>query len=565
MSEIKKLPIGIEFFREIQLDNFYYVDKTNFIRDLLRARGSVNLFTRPRRFGKSLNINMLKSFFEIGADISLFKGLKIAEEVTLCNQYLGKYPVISISLKDIEGNNYDEAYDSLGILISEEASRFDSLMESDKLTSADKRKLQQLIIGDFEKKAFLCSSLKLLTRLLNKHYRTPAIVLIDEYDVPLDKSYQNGYYPQMVQLIRSLFSQVLKTNPDMYFAVITGCLRIARESIFTGLNNFKVKTISDIRYAEYFGFTTDEVKELLAYYNLEEKYDVLKEWYDGYHFGETEIYCPWNVINQCDKFLESKGAPMELYWANSSSNAIIKDIVEIPAETTKFEIEALISGECIEKEVIPELTYADLDNADMKSRQLYLWSILYATGYLTDAEKPIGRIHKLVIPNKEVLSIFKDRIQSWFETKATSDTEKWQMFCNAVKNGNPEIIQTIFNEFMANSISIRDTFTKKEMKENFYHGMLLGLLRAENGWVVKSNTESGIGYTDIQLTIPSEKIGCIIEVKYAENGSFDSTCQKAIKQIQDNCYANTLLQEGITTIHKYGMACYKKTCKVIMG
>lgn len=562
MEELKKLPIGVEFFRDFKADNFYYVDKTGFISELLRNRGVVNLFTRPRRFGKSLNINMLKSFFEIGAESSLFEGLGIVKETQLCKQYMGKYPVVSISLKDVCGGDFETAYDSLGILISEEAARFGFLEDSERLTQADKVKLQKLVEGEFEKKAFLCSSLKLLTRLLCKHYGKSVIILIDEYDVPLDKAYQDGYYPQMVQLIRSMFSQVLKTNSDMYFAVITGCLRIARESIFTGLNNFKVHTISDIDYAGYFGFTDSEVKDMLKYYKLENRFSDFKEWYDGYHFGNIDVYCPWDVINQCDKLRQSKDAPMEYYWVNSSSNSIIRDIIKDSTETTRAEIESLISGECVEKEIIPELTYADFDNKEEKTCQNYLWSVLFAAGYLTDAKNPVGRIHKLVIPNKEILGIYRDNIQSWFETKVISGTEHWKMFCTAVKNGEAKVIEEIFNEFMADSISIRDTCVKKEMKENFYHGMLLGLLKVEGSWIVKSNAESGIGYTDIKIMIPSEKIGCVIEVKYAENEAFQAACNEAMRQIEKNSYVTALIQEGMKIIHKYGIACCRKKCRI---
>ena len=356
MDEMKKLPIGEEFFSNIRTKDFYYVDKTDFIADFLRTRGSVNLFTRPRRFGKSLNMDMFKSFFEIGADASLFDGLKISNEPQLCEQHMGKYPIISISLKDAEGDDFETAYDSLGILVSEEASRFDFLMESHKLTQSDKTKLQQLIDGDFEKRAFLHSSLKLLTRLLCKPDGKPAIILIDEYDGPLDKSYQYGYYPQMTRLIRSLFSQALKTNKNLEFAVITGCLRIAKESIFTGLNNFKVRSISDAECSQYFGFTDEEVKKMLEYYGIEERFPDLKEWYDGYHFGHTDVYCPWDVINQCDKLRISKNAKMESHWENSSSNSVIQDIIEDSTESTKAEIETLISGGSVEKTLVTDST-----------------------------------------------------------------------------------------------------------------------------------------------------------------------------------------------------------------
>ena len=557
-----KLPIGIEFFKDIRTRGYYYVDKTGFIMDLLDSCGSVNLFTRPRRFGKSLNMDMLKTFFEIGAESSLFDGLCISKETDICKHYMGKYPVISISLKDVDGMDFQTAYGMLGVIVSEEAGRLDFLLESDKLTLADKKKLNRLIEGDFEKAFYLYSSLKLLTQLLYKHYGIPAIVLIDEYDVPLDKAHQNGYYTEMVNLVRSLFSQVLKTNKNLYFAVITGCLRIARESIFTGLNNFKVRTISDIRYAEYFGFTTEEVKELLRYYDLEEKYDMFKEWYDGYHFGHTEVYCPWDVINQCDKFLESREATMETHWENSSSNAIIQDILTDATETTKAEIEALISGEYVEKSLIPELTYTDLDSQDLETRQTYLWSVLFATGYLTKVGENKNGQHRLAIPNKEVLGIYEKKISSWFRVKITGNKADWKKFCTAIGTGDAKAVQDIFNEFLAESISIRDTFVKKEMKENFYHGMLLGLMKAERSWIAKSNAESGIGYTDIKTIIPASRIGCVIEVKYAENGTFEAAGKKAMEQIENDGYVVALKQEGMKQIHKYGIACYQKSCRV---
>ncbi len=417
---MKKLPIGIEFFDHFKRDNFYYVDKTGLIRDLLNTRGSVNLFTRPRRFGKSLNMDMLKAFFEIGANPALFDGLEISKETQLCQQHMGKYPVISISLKDIEGTDFQTAYAMLVNTISEEAARFSGLLNSDRLTQFEKEKLIYLIKGRFENAAYLHSSLRLLTQLLFKHYEMPVIVLIDEYDVPLDKAYQQGHYPQMIMHIRSLFSQVLKTNQYLYFAVVTGCLRIARESIFTGLNNFKIYTVSDIDCAQYFGFTDQEVMEMLHYYGLEDSFDDIKEWYDGCDFGLTDVYCPWDVINQCDKMRTRKDYPMESHWENSSSNAIVQDMIRQATEAAKAELETLISGGVVEKNLIPELTYTDLDSEDPQLRQTCLWSMLYAAGYLTDSEQPNGRIHRLVIPNKEVLCIYQDRIYSWFKDKASS-------------------------------------------------------------------------------------------------------------------------------------------------
>ena len=563
MSKKKKLPIGIEFFKTFKRDHFYYVDKTGFIRDLIESRGSVNLITRPRRFGKSLNLDMLKAFFEIGTDPTLFDGLEIAEETEICEQYMGKYPVISITLKDVDGMEFQTAYDMLGITVSREARHFKFLLESSKLMQYEKDQLIRLMKGEFKKAAHLHNSLRLLTELLFEHYGIPVIVLIDEYDVPLDKAYQNYYYPEMVSLIRSLFSQVLKTNDNLYFAVITGCLRITKESIFTGLNNFKVRTISDIRFAEYFGFTADEVKALLEYYNLEDKFDLLKEWYDGYRFGNTDVYCPWDVLNQCDKFLETNEAPMEAHWENSSGNAIVKALLETATETTKSQIEALISGEAVEKVLIPELSYTDLESDDKEERQTYLWSVLYAAGYLTNAGRLENRVYRLMIPNREVLGIYENRIRSWFKLRIIGDTGRWRKFCEAMNAGEAAEVQNLLNNFMAVSINIRDTFTRKEMKENFYHGMILGLLQAEGSWSVKSNAESGIGYTDIRLEIPPTKTGCIIEVKYAENGRYEQSCSKAMQQIEDDGYAEILRQDGMQTIHKYGIACYKKSCRIL--
>ncbi len=563
MDERKKaLPIGIEFFRDFKSGDYYYVDKTAFIAEFLRTKGSVNLFTRPRRFGKSLNVNMFKSFFEIGADASLFDGLDISRETELCERHMGKYPVISLSLKDVEGGDFETAYDSLCMLVSEEATRFGFLEESDKLIKADKAKLQKLIEGNFEKPAFLHGSLKLLSRLLSEHFGRRAVILIDEYDVPLDKAYQDGYYAQMIRLIRSFLSQALKTNESLEFAVLTGCLRIARESIFTGLNNFKVRSISDEQCAEYFGFTDGEVKEMLQYYGVEDRFPDVKEWYDGYHFGDVDVYCPWDVINQCDLLRVSRDAPMRPHWENSSSNAIIRDILEDATEATRGEIEALISGEAVEKEIIPELTYADLDNKNINIRQTYLWSVLYATGYLTDDGKPNGGRHRLVIPNKEILRIYENKIRTWFEDQVTGDTKRWERFCQAVKNGDAETVQELFQAFLSESISVRDTAVRKEKKENFFHGMFLGLLRAEGSWIVKSNAESGAGYSDILLIVPREKTGCVIEVKYAENGAFDAALREAMKQIETREYMDLLRREGMETIHKYGLACYRKTCRL---
>ncbi|MCI9231133.1 MAG: AAA family ATPase, partial [Lachnospiraceae bacterium] len=524
----KALPVGIEFFRDFKSKDYYYVDKTAFIAELLRTKGAVNLFTRPRRFGKSLNMNMFRCFFEIGADASLFEGLAISREIELCEQHMGKYPVIHLSLKDVEGGDYEAALKMLAGIMKQEARRHQYLLDSSRLTEIDKESLKQLYAPCLDEDT-VKRSLNLLSELLGKHYGRRVVILIDEYDVPLDKAYQEGYYSQMVKLIRSFLSQALKTNESLDFAVLTGCLRIARESIFTGLNNFKVRSISDEQCAEYFGFTDSEVKEMLRYYGAEDRFPDMKEWYDGYHFGNVDVYCPWDVINQCDLLRVSKDAPMRPHWENSSSNAIVRDILEKATEATKAEIEALISGEAVEKEIIPELAYTDLDNKNANIRQTYLWSVLYATGYLTDAARPEGGRHKLVIPNMEVRRIYETKIRTWFENQVTGNHERWERFCTAVKGGDAQAVEDLFGAFLAESISIRDTAVRKAKKENFYHGMFLGLLRAEGSWIVKSSAESGTGYSDILLMAPRERIGCVIEVKYAEKGAFDAACREAME------------------------------------
>lgn len=557
----KALPIGVEYFQDFRSKNYYYVDKTAFIADFLETKGIVNLFTRPRRFGKSLNLDMFKSFFEIGADASLFEGLSISRETELCREQGGKYPVISLSMKDVDGPSYENALKKMSSTIKKTARKHQYLLDSKKLTQIDKDLIKGLY-APFLEEDVQEESLAILSEMLGKHFGQKVIILIDEYDVPLDKAYQKGYYDQMAAHIRSLFSQSLKTNENLEFAVVTGCLRVAKESIFTGLNNFKVCSVSDLGYAQYFGFTDYEVREMLRYYGVEERFTDMKEWYDGYHFGNVDVYCPWDVIVQCDKFRKSKDAQMEPHWENSSSNAIVRNILRDATVATKAEIESLISGEIVEKTIIPELTYTDLSSEDIDTRQTYLWSVLYATGYLTDMGKPDGRVHKLVIPNKEIRGIYEDRVRSWFRGKVMDDTEQWKQFCTAIKSGDAESLQRLFNEFLLESISIRDTVARKDLKENFYHGMLLGLLKAEGSWVVKSNAESGFGYADILLIVPSVKVGCMIEMKYAENGAFDAACRKAMQQIEDKRYVMALKQEGVQIIHKYGIACYQKSCRV---
>ena len=558
-----KLPMGIENFREIRRQKFYYVDKTALIRELLENWGKVNLFTRPRRFGKTLNMSMLKCFFEIGSDSALFDGLEISKETQLCEEYLGKFPVISITLKGATGRTFDEAKSMLRRLIGKEAQRFQVLMQSDKLTELEHQQYKTLIhmndkgIFTMEDEV-LKDSLFTLTQLLKKHYGQDVIMLIDEYDVPLDKAYQSGYYDDMVELIRSLFGNAFKTNDSLYFAVLTGCLRISKESIFTGLNNFKVYTVKDVRYKEYFGFTNTEVRQMLGYYGLTEHYDATKEWYNGYLFGNTSIYCPWDVINYCGDLRDASVTEPQNYWINTSSNDIVRRFVSRANTTTRDEIEVLIDGGSVKKRIRQELTYRDLDsNIDN------LWSILFTTGYLTQRGFDSNDLTELVIPNKEIRWIFVQQIREWFQEESVKDRKKLESFCRAFQENDTKAIEKGFNEYLWNTISIRDTSVRKEMKENFYHGILLGLLAYMDGWLVKSNAESGEGYSDISIEIRQREIGIVIELKYAENGTFEASCQEALRQIHERKYETALIENGLHTIYRYGIACYKKRCKVV--
>ena len=558
-----KLPMGIENFREIRRQKFYYVDKTALIRELLENWGKVNLFTRPRRFGKTLNMSMLKCFFEIGSDSALFDGLEISKETQLCEEYLGKFPVISITLKGATGRTFDEAKSMLRRLIGKEAQRFQVLMQSDKLTELEHQQYKTLIhmndkgIFTMEDEV-LKDSLFTLSQLLKKHYEQDVIMLIDEYDVPLDKAYQSGYYDDMVELIRSLFGNAFKTNDSLYFAVLTGCLRISKESIFTGLNNFKVYTVKDVRYKEYFGFIDTEVKQMLEYYGFTSHYDATKEWYNGYLFGNTGIYCPWDVINYCGDLRDGSVTEPQNYWVNTSSNDIVRRFVSRANTTTRDEIEVLIDGGSVKKRIRQELTYRDLDsNIDN------LWSILFTTGYLTQRGFDSNDLTELVIPNKEIRWIFVQQIREWFQEESVKDRKKLESFCRAFQENDTKAIEKGFNEYLWNTISIRDTSVRKEMKENFYHGILLGLLAYMDGWLVKSNAESGEGYSDISIEIRQREIGIVIELKYAENGTFEASCQEALRQIHERKYETALIENGLHTIYRYGIACYKKRCKVV--
>ncbi len=558
-----RLPMGIESFKEIRRQKFYYVDKTALIRELLENWGKVTLFTRPRRFGKTLNMSMLKCFFEIGSDKALFDGLEISREAQLCEEYQGKFPVISITLKGATGRTFDEVKRMLRNIIATEAMRFQFLVQSENLTQIERKQYEKLLVlnddGEFAMSdVLLKSSLYTLSQLLKKHYQQDVIILIDEYDVPLDKAYQSGYYDDMVDLIRSLFGNALKTNDSLYFAVLTGCLRISRESIFTGLNNFKVYTVKDVRYKEYFGFTDVEVRQMLEYYGFLAHYDAVKEWYNGYLFGNTSIYCPWNVVNYCGDLRDASVTSPQNYWVNTSSNDIIRRFVSKANTTTRDELELLIDGGSVKKMIRQELTYRDLDSSIDN-----LWSILFTTGYLTQRGTESGDLTELVIPNREIRWIFVQQIREWFRKESVKDTEKLERFCRAFQENDTAAIEKGFNDYLWNTISIRDTSVRKEMKENFYHGILLGLLAYMDGWLVKSNAESGEGYSDISIEIRQHEIGIVIELKYAEDGAFEAGCQEALRQIHEKEYESALIKNGLHTIYRYGIACYKKRCKVV--
>ena len=557
----KKLPLGIENFEKLRSEDFYYIDKTDWIVELLRNWAEVTLFTRPRRFGKTLNMNMLKSFFSIHCKKALFDGMKIMEEKELCEKYMGKFPVILISLKGIEAMNYEDAFHTAVQLLNRTASEFDYLEKSDILSEEDKVAFKQLLDINMNT-ATLMSSLLMLSRLLAKHHGAKTIILIDEYDVPLAKAFDYGYYDQMVSLISGFLGNALKTNDSLQFAVLTGCMRISKESIFTGLNNFKIYSITDKRFNTAFGFTDDEVRELLHYYDQDKYYETVKEWYDGYHFSGAEIYCPWDVINFCSDHLEDEKMPPKNYWANTSGNSVINhfiDSVDEPQKLTRMELERLVNGGIVQKEINQELTYnelyASIDN---------LWSTLFMTGYLTQRGEADGNRYSLVVPNREIRNIITDHILKMFKEKIRNDGEMLNVFCDALKNQEPEKVEELFTEYMKKTISIRDTFVQKPTRENFYHGILLGILGFKEDWSVLSNREAGNGFSDILIQMEDEEIGILIEVKYADDGNLEKECEKALHQIMDVNYVEALEQEDVHTILKYGIACYKKKCKVML-
>ncbi|MCD8154133.1 MAG: ATP-binding protein [Clostridiales bacterium] len=563
----KKLPIGIDDFCKIRTEGFYYVDKTAMIRDLLNAWGEVNLFTRPRRFGKSLNMSMLKAFLEIGCDKSLFEGLEISKDTQLCEKYMGQFPVISISLKTVHGNNYEFAKSELCTVIAKEALRFRFLLDSNKLYEEDKNLYRQLIHVDKSLKsafamsdATITSSLNTLSLLLEKYYERKVIILIDEYDVPLAKANERSYYDDMIVLIRNMLDAALKSNQNLYFAVMTGCLRVSKESIFTGLNNPKIYSLLDTRCEEQFGFTDTEVQQMMEYYGLSSYYGITKEWYDGYRVANTYVYNPWDVINWCDQLLTGTDKRPKSYWKNSSGNEEVKKFIRRMGNgVTKAQIERLISGETVQKKIEEQLTYNTMYDSVEN-----MWSLLFATGYLTPSEMPDGNLARLKIPNNEVRDIFSEFILELFEEKVAEDGTLVTEFCSALKNGNTADVERVFTKGMGKTISIRDTAVRKEFKENFYHGLILGIMFFKSDWGVTSNRESGDGYYDIQIEIEEEEIGIVIEVKYAEGGDLDAACAEALDQINKNNYTAELKEDDMHKILKYGIACYKKQCKVVL-
>ena len=554
----KKLPVGIEDFEKLRKEGFYYIDKTGLIRDLLNNWGEVNLFTRPRRFGKTLNMSMLKNFFEIGADKTLFDGLTISKETALCERYMGKYPVIFISLKGVDGLNFEEACGALRRIIRAEASRFRMLLSSEKIADEDKQLFLRILQ---EKDTFddVRDSLRMLSSLLKQCFSEKVILLIDEYDVPLDKAFQHGYYEEMVSLIRGLFGQALKTNEFLQFAVLTGCLRVSKESIFTGLNNFKILSITDARFDEHFGFTEAEVNQLLTDYQLEEHLAETKEWYDGYRFGDTNIYCPWDVISYVDHISADPHAEPEAFWINTSGNDLVKRFIDKADKTTQNEIERLIAGEAIEKKVRLDLTYHELDSSIDN-----LWSVLFTTGYLTKTGRAINGVYKLVIPNREVREVFILQIQEWFRERMADDEKPMREFCQAFLKGEPEGIQKRLNIILNRMISVLDAKAPDDKKENFYHGLLLGLLRSEMNWLILSNAESGDGFSDILIEPEDPDAGIVIEVKYASSvAGLGKACEEALRQIREKRYDERLRNDGRTDVLTYGIAFCRKRCKVV--
>ena len=561
MEKKLKLPVGIDGFEKIRRNGFYYIDKTKLIEQLFLNWGEVNLFTRPRRFGKTLNMSMLKSFFEIGTDTSLFDGLYVSENKELCEQHQGQYPVIFLSLKDVEGLSFSEAKRKCIQLIKREAERFYGLKNSERLLDIDKKNYCRLLdmTVQEEDSDIVSSSMKMLSALLYKHYGKKTVILIDEYDVPLDKAFQHGYYKEMVHFIRGLLGEALKTNDSLSFAVLTGCLRVSKESIFTGLNNFKILSITDTRFDEQFGFTDTEVRKLLLDYHLEDRFEEVKEWYDGYRFGNADVYCPWDVINFVDRAKDDKEAKPEAYWINTSGNDLVKRFIDKANKTTKNEIERLVNGEAIEKELRLDLTYEEVDQSIEN-----LWSVLFTTGYLTQSGRNEDGAYRLIIPNREVREVFRLQINEWFKKSIFSNTERLTAFWKAFEEGDTEGVEQYLNRVLSNSISVFDTKARKEEKESSYHNLLVGILTGNADWLVKSNVEAGEGFADIIVETDDPDAGIVAELKYTKN--FDDmkmTCQKAIDQIRDRRYQEYLLNDDRKDIRLYGITFCKKRCCAI--
>ena len=563
MDEFLKLPVGIDNFEKIRQNGFYYVDKTSLIEQLFSSWGEVNLFTRPRRFGKTLNMSMLKYFFEIGTDRSLFDGLHICANEKICSEHMGKYPVIFLSLKNAEGLNFDTAKYQMVELIAREAERFPFLAKDTNLSDRDREKYRVLTAfadGHYQMSDdVLYGSLQTLSELLYKHFNQKTVILIDEYDVPLDKAFQHGYYREMVALIRALFGRALKTNEALAFAVLTGCLRVSKESIFTGLNNFKILSITDSRFDVQFGFTDKEVQKLLADYHLEARFSETKEWYDGYRFGNVDVYCPWDVINHIDRIKDDPNARPEAYWINTSGNDLVKRFVDKANRTTRNEIEQLIAGNAIEKTLRLDLTYDEIDNSIEN-----LWSVLFTTGYLTQAGMTEDGAYRLVLPNREICEVFKLQIQEWFKKSIFSNAEQLTAFWKAFEEGNTDGVEMYLNRIMSNSISVFDIKTGEEKKEISYHNLLVGILTGNADWLVKSNVEAGEGFADIIVETEDPNAGIVVELKYTKDyDEMEQACRAALDQINDRRYQEYLLNDGRKDITLYGIAFCKKRCKAI--
>lgn len=555
MANFKPIPIGIEDFKRLVDSGYSFVDKTLMIKDLLDSNALVTLFTRPRRFGKTLNMSMLRRFFEKTEEDNsyLFDGLAITETGDKYRKYMGQYPVISISLKGMKQPGYENAFNKFKDIIISEFEKHDNILSSNKLKPRQ-RKIFENIYNDKADNAVYNTALKLLSDCLYEVYGKKAIILIDEYDVPLENAYFNGFYDQMINLIRSVFESVLKTNDSLEFAVLTGCLRISKESIFTGLNNLNVYPVTDNAFSQYFGFTEQEVKQLANYYGLSDCFDEIKTWYDGYMFGETEIYNPWSVLNYIQFALNNRNRIPKAYWINTSSNSIIHELIVKSDRKTKNDIEALITGHPIDKPLYEDITYS---NMNVKSD--YIWSFLLHTGYLKPADiyqKGIQTYFSAVIPNLEIVTIYENTFRQWFDESIR--TANKSVLLNAVLDGNSETFELEVNRWLLKSISYHDGY------ENFYHGFLVGLLEYSDEYLVESNRESGTGRNDIVIkNVLTREIAVVLEIKSVNKGeTLDQMCDTALKQIDEKQYEVGLVNEGYKQILKYGIAFEGKRCMI---